>query len=159
VEVRSATTADLPAIVCIGHEAWRDSYGDLLDTTTIDRYLSASYSLDGICTRLDDHPIFVAADADHVAAFADIIMEPDRIIVAEICTIDEWRRHGLASKLIDEAQQLGPDLPVSADVVLGNQAAECFYEQLGFVPGETVQIDFFGQHVVQRRWWRVPDHP
>ncbi|MDR9451057.1 MAG: hypothetical protein RI637_07565, partial [Acidimicrobiia bacterium] len=40
-----------------------------------------------------------------------------------------------------------------ADVVLGNQAAESFYEARGFVPGETMQVVLFGERLIERRWW------
>lgn len=157
MEVRTATTADLPAIVSIGFSAWKSTYDDLLDAETVDRYLTNSYSLDGICLRLEDHAILVADHTDDVAAFADVIVEADRIIVAEVCTADRWRRSGFATELIEEAQSLDPDLPITSDVVLGNHGAEHFYERRGFVPGETVQTNFFGQQIVQRRWWRHPD--
>jgi GNAT superfamily N-acetyltransferase len=157
VEVRPATTADLPAIVSIGFSAWKDTYQDLLDAHTVDRYLTTSYSLDGICTRLDDHPILVAEQDDDVAAFADIIISADQMSVAEICTNEHWRRHGFATQLLAGAQALAPTLPMAAEVVLGNHGAERFYEKSGFVPGETVQADFFGQQIVQRRWWRHPE--
>lgn len=157
MEVRPATTADLPAIVSIGYAAWKDTYGDLLEAHTVDRYLTASYSLDGICMRLDDHPILVADHDDDVAAFADVIVSSDQLVVAELCTTEPWRRHGFATRLVAGAQALAPALPMAAEVVLGNHGGERFYETCGFVPGETVQTDFFGQHIVQRRWWRHPE--
>ena len=40
-----------------------------------------------------------------------------------------------------------------ADVILGSQAAESFYEAKGFVPGETMQVTLFGERMIERRWW------
>jgi hypothetical protein len=46
-----------------------------------------------------------------------------------------------------------PDLPVAADVLSGNVKGEAFYERRGFFPRETLEVDLFGEPVLERRWW------
>jgi hypothetical protein len=55
--------------------------------------------------------------------------------------------------LVEWIRSLAPPLPIIADVVLGSHAAESFYEKMGFVPGETIQVTLFGEQLVERRWW------
>ena len=50
-------------------------------------------------------------------------------------------------------QALAPELPMCSDVVLGHLAAETFFESIGFVPGEVIEDDLQGEHIVRRRWW------
>ena len=153
MEVRHAHTRDLPAITAIAVDSWRHAYAEMIGSDAVDRYLEASYSPVGLQARLADHPILVAADGKTVMAFADVFVEDGCVVISELCTVARWRRHGCATRLVAEARQHGSGLPVTADVFLGNVAAEQFYEHRGFVPGASNAVDFFGETVVERRWW------
>ena len=151
--MRPATVRDLPAITAIAVDAWRQVYSSLIGLHAVERYLEIAYSARGLRNRLDDHPIFVAAEGDIVQAFADVFVEDGRLIISELCTLPRFQRNGCATELLHAARRHGMGRPLTADVVLGNTAAEHFYEKRGFVPGETISIDFFGTTVVERRWW------
>ena len=153
MNVRTATPRDLPAITSIAVDAWRHAYTELIGSAAVERYLEAAYSSAGLRNRIDDHPIYVAADGQAVMAFADILMEDGCLVVSEICTVSRWRRHGCATSLLDHARADRHELPMTADVVLGNTAAEEFYERSGFVPGASTALDFYGEAVIERRWW------
>jgi len=153
VDVRPATVRDLPAITAIAVDAWREAYSGLIGLNAVERYLETSYSARGLRHRFEDHPIFVAGMDGMVCAFADVFVEDGRVVVSELCTLPRHQRMGCATGLIGAARAHGRGRPVTADVVLGNTVAERFYERRGFVPGETISIDFFGATIVERRWW------
>jgi hypothetical protein len=70
---------------------------------------------------------------------------------------DPDRRHGrVAAHLLGEVRRLAPWLPVSADVLLGCLPVEGYLEVQGFVPGEVLPQDLFGEPTVARRWWLAP---
>ena len=122
---------DLPAVAAIAVDAWRHAYSDLIGSAAVERYLQTAYSPSGLRNRISDHPIYVAADGPSVMAFADVFVEDGCVVISELCTVPRWRRHGFATRLIERAGQLAESLPVTADVVLGNVAAEGFYEHQG----------------------------
>ena len=153
MEVRPARTADLPAITAIAVDTWKHAYSDLIGAAAVERYLEASYSPVGLKARLEDHPIYLAADGRTVMAFADVFVEDGCVVISELATVRRWQRHGCATRLVEEAREHGSGLPVTADVFLGNVAGEQFYEHRGFVPGASTAVDFFGETVVERRWW------
>ena len=49
-----------------------------------------------------------------------------------------------------------PDLPIAADVLIGNRKGEAFYEARGFESRETVEEQLGAELVSERRWWRSP---
>ena len=63
---------------------------------------------------------------------------------------------GLGSALLRAITSAHPDLPVAADVLVGNTAAEPFYAARGFMPEEDVDEELGGEHVRERRWWLRP---
>ena len=154
MDVRSATSNDLPAITAIAVDAWRYAYSDLIGRDAVDQYLETSYSPVGLRNRINDHPIYVAADGPMVMAFADVFVQDGCVVVSELCTVPRWRRHGYATELLAHARTLRTSFPMTADVVLGNVVAEEFYERGGFVPGACTALDFFGEYIVERRWWQ-----
>ncbi|MDH3397026.1 MAG: GNAT family N-acetyltransferase, partial [Acidimicrobiia bacterium] len=98
-------------------------------------------------------PIYLVCEEGTVIAFADAFIEDDQIVTSALCTHPGYRRRGAAGMLLDWIRSLAPPLPIIADVVLGSQAAESFYEAKGFVPGETIQVTLFGERIIERRWW------
>jgi len=156
VKVRDATRSDLGQVANIADVALRGAYDDLLPSATVKRYLTATYSPGALSNRLSDHPIFVVEIDAELCAFADAFIQDGGIVIAEICTLPNWRRQGCGTGLVRRLACMDATLPVSADVLLGNQPGERFYEALGFVPGETMQLQMFDTAVVERRWWHPP---
>ena len=156
MEIRSASEADFAHLADVADVSLRGAYADLLSAATLDRYLTTTYSSGAMRNRLADHPIFVVEIDHEICAFADAFVQDGGIVVAEICTLPNWRRQGCATALISRLARLDPSLAMSADVLLGNEPGERFYESLDFVPGETVQMRMFDTAVVERRWWHPP---
>lgn len=156
MKVRRARKADLAAIAHTAGVAWRTSYTDLLDPDTIEHWLNTAYTQPSLEQRLQDHPIFVVQVDGLIAAFADVYVQENTIVIAALCTHPEYRRLGAASALLEKARSLAPSLPLSADLLLGNTVAERFVEHLGFRPGETLEVHLYGKPFIERRWWIEP---
>ncbi len=137
----------------IAAASWRTTYRDLLEASTIERWLDAAYSASALQQRWQDHPIFLVEIDGRPAAFADVYIEENRIVVAAMCTHPEYRRHGAGTLLLDKVRSLAPALPVTIDLILGNSSGEGFAEFHGFSPGETIEVHLYGEPFVERRWW------
>lgn len=154
VEVRGATPDDLTSIAVIARRAIPGAYHHLLSPRTIATWLEAAYNEDAVRRSWEDHPMFVALDEEDLVAFADAYDADGSVTIGALFTDPESRGQGAATALVDAIQRAAGDRPVTADVMLGNHLAERFYEGLGFVPGETIPGDLFGEHIVERRWYR-----
>lgn len=154
VDVRGATPEDLTSIAVIARRAIPGAYHHLLSPRTIATWLEAAYNEDAVRRSWEDHPIFVALDEDGLVAFAGAYDDEGRVTIGALFTDPESRGQGAATALVDAIQRSAGHRPVTADVMLGNHLAERFYEHLGFVPGETISGDLFGERIVERRWYR-----
>ncbi|NOY54854.1 MAG: GNAT family N-acetyltransferase [Actinobacteria bacterium] len=153
MKIRRADKRDLVSVAQIASVSWRTTYGDLLDADTIERWLAAAYSPSALQQRWQDHPIFLVEIDRHPVAFADVYIERNIIVVAAMCTHPEYRRHGAATSLLEKVRSLAPSLPVTVDLILGNRSGEGFVENLGFSPGETIEVHLYGEPFLERRWW------
>jgi GNAT superfamily N-acetyltransferase len=139
MSVRHAGRADLLAIGRVAEASHWDTYTGLLKPDTIGRILQRDYSPAGV-----------------VVGFADAEAGASSIRLLAIATDPLHRRGGVAAAMLATIRERHPDLPVCADVLLGNLAGERFYEALGFAPGEILERRLFDEDVVERRWWLAP---
>lgn len=156
MKVSLARTADLPSVIGIAVVAITDAYAELLRPVTVEAMLSTAYTLPAMRRRWEDHPIFVSWFQDAITGFADGFVEDDRVVVSALCVRPDHRRRGVGRMLVEAVGGLEASLPLTADVVLGDRTAETFYEGLGFVPGEILEVSMFGERVVERRWYHAP---
>ena len=153
IRVRRATPSHAPAIRAIAHDAWRDTYRDLLRADTIEWFLERAYSEERVELRIERHETWVAELDGAVAAFAETAIEPDRVTLVAIYVDPDARGMGLGTSLLDVIVDAHPDLPVAADVLAGNCKGEPFYVARGFEPRETVEEQLGAELVSERRWW------
>ncbi|HEY3164571.1 MAG TPA: GNAT family N-acetyltransferase [Candidatus Limnocylindrales bacterium] len=153
ISVRDAEPADSGAIQAVADAAWHDTYRSLLSVATIDAFVAAAYSLDRLGDRIANDVVLVAEEDHDVVAFADAVARADRLTLGAIYARPDRRRNGAGRSLLDELRRRFPDLPIAADVLLGNRAGEGFYDRLGFIPRERIETELFGESVVERRWW------
>ncbi|HKZ30693.1 MAG TPA: GNAT family N-acetyltransferase [Acidimicrobiia bacterium] len=151
--IRRAEPADLVEVAVIAEGSWRAAYAGLLKGRTVSAWIEAAYSPAALRQRWEDHPIYLVLEEGQIIAFADAFIEDDQIVISALCTHRAYRRRGAAGMLFEWIRSLAPPLPIIADVVLGSDAAESFFEAKGFVPGETIQVTLFGERIVERRWW------
>ncbi|OFW66765.1 MAG: hypothetical protein A2Z12_09185 [Actinobacteria bacterium RBG_16_68_21] len=156
MQVRRASRADLAEISRVADAAYWDSYQGLLKPDTIARLLARDYSPSSLGRRLLKGGVLVVTAGDRLVGFADVAREDGLIRLTAISTEPSRRRVGVGAALVSAVRELDGELPVCADVVLGNLDGEEFYEALGFAPGEVINGTWFGEDVVERRWWLAP---
>jgi GNAT superfamily N-acetyltransferase len=125
----------------------------LLRPETVDWFLDRAYSEERVALRIERHETWVAELDARVSAFAESAIELDRVTLVAIYTDPDRRGLGLGSALLGAITSAHPDLPMAADVLVGNAAAEPFYAARGFTPEEDVNEELGGEHVRERRWW------
>ena len=153
VEVRRAAREDLLGIGRVADVAHWDAYSGLLDPGTIAALLRRDFSPGRLRRRLLSGGVLVAVEDGAVVGFADAAVEEGQLRLKALGT-DPARRHArVASHLLEAVRHLAPGLPVSADVLLGCEPVEGYLEANGFVPGEVIEYELFGQLTVERRWW------
>jgi GNAT superfamily N-acetyltransferase len=153
LRVRRATGSDGPAIRRIAHAGWWAAYRGLLRDETIEWFLERAYSEERVDLRIERHETWVALADGAVALFAETAIEPDRVILVAIYADPALRGLGLGTAALASITAAHPDLPVAADVLVGNTAGETFYAARGFVPREDIDEQLAGELVHERRWW------
>ena len=156
MNARLARRNDLEAIQRIGTLAINHTYAGFLRPETLTAWLDGVYSTEALVRRWEDHPIYVAEIGSSVSAFADAFIEDDRIFLSALFTLPAHRNQGAARTLVHQVRGIAASLPVTCDVLLGSDDSEAFFEKLGFVPGETLRVNIFGERVVERRWYLDP---
>lgn len=152
--MRRATPSHAPAIRAIADAAWRATYRDLLRPETIDWFIERAYSEERVGLRIERHETWVAELDDTLAAFAETAIEADRVTLVAIYADPERRWRGTGTALLDAVIAAHPDLPIAADVLVGNRMGEAFYEARGFEPREAIEEQLGAELVSERRWWR-----
>jgi GNAT superfamily N-acetyltransferase len=153
VEVRKAARDDLVGIGRVADAAHWDAYSGLLDPGTIASLLRRDFSPGSVRRRLLRGGVLVAVDEGRVVGFADAAVQADQVRLSALGTDPERRHARVAASLLEAVRRLAPGLPVTADVLLGCLPVEGYLEAQGFVPGEVLHVDLFGEPVVERRWW------
>jgi N-acetylglutamate synthase-like GNAT family acetyltransferase len=156
VEVRGAGRGDLVAIGQLAESAHWEAYSGLLDPVTISALLRRDFSPGALRRRLLTGGVVVAEESGHLVGFAEGVVEGDRLRLTALAAHPGSRRSGVAGRLLAALRARAPDLPVSADVMLGCLPVEGYLEARGFAPGEILQTTLFSEQVVERRWWLPP---
>jgi GNAT superfamily N-acetyltransferase len=157
IRVRRATASDAPAIRAIAHAAWRATYRGRLRDDTIEGFLERAYSDDRVDLRIERHEMWVADAEGAVALFAETAIEADRVTLVAIYADPDRRGIGLGTAALAAIRAAHPDLPIAADVLVGNEKGETFYAARGFVPRQTIEEQLGAEAVAERRWWLAPD--
>ncbi len=153
MQVRRATRDDLLAIGRVADAAHWEAYDGLLPPETISGLLRRDFSPSSLKRRLLSGCVLVAESGGRVVGFADAEAAAGRILLRSIAVESESEGDAAALSLLGAAQALAPGFPVCADVVLGNVEDERFYENQGFVPGETLHETVLDEPLIERRWW------
>ena len=156
MEVRRAGRGDLVAIRQLAEAGHWEAYTGLLDPATVSALLRRDFSPGALRRRLLAGGIVVAEEGGRLFGFAEGAPEQDRVRLLALAS-DSTRRHaGIGTGLLAAVRARAPELPVSADVVLGCLPIEGFLEAQGFAPGEILHTTLFSEQVVERRWWLPP---
>jgi GNAT superfamily N-acetyltransferase len=156
IRVRRATASDAPAIRRIAHDAWRATYRGLLRDETIEWFLERAYAEDRVDLRIERHETWIAEVDGVTALFAESAIEPDRVTLVAIYADPGQRGLGLGTAALAAITAAHPDLPVAAEVLIGNETGETFYAARGFKPREPIDEQLGTELVRERRWWLDP---
>ena len=137
--IRQASHADLPAVAEMRVEAWRQTYGPLVEPSIIERQrLGVARTAQFWACLLDlGHYLWVVVSADDrivgVAAAepARDAGSPASLELTMIYLLREAQGSGIADRLLRMA--IG-DAPAYLWVLDGNHRAQAFYRRHGFVP-------------------------
>ncbi len=153
MQVRKAIRDDLLAIGRVADLTHWQAYDGLLAPATISGLLRRDFSPSSLKRRLLSGCVLVAENEGGVAGFADAEVADGHILLRSIAVDPERDAATAALCLLATVQALAPGLPVCADVILGNVEGERFYEDQGFVPGETLHETVLDEPLIERRWW------
>ncbi len=153
IRVRRASGSDAPAVRRIALDAWRATYRGLLLDETIEAFLERAYAEERVDLRIERHEMWVAEADGTVALFAETAVEPDRVTLVAIYADPDKRGLGLGTAALDAVTAAHPDLPIAADVLIGNERGETFYAARGFVSREPIDEQLGAELVRERRWW------
>ncbi len=158
MEVRKALRSDLLGVGRVIHAAAWETYTGLLKPATISEILASLYSPSTLKRRLLEGGLAVAVDERQVVVGTAIAeFHEDYIEVSALFIDPDHRRRGIGSLLVDQMENIAAGLPLCFNVLLGSVDGEEFSESLGFVPGEIIEREVFGEQIVERRWWRTAD--
>ena len=86
-----------------------------------------------------------------MALFAETSIEADRVTLVAIYADPARRGVGLGTAVLDAIVAAHPDLPIAADVLVGNERGETYYAARGFVPREAIEEQLGSERVAERR--------
>ncbi|MDX1691161.1 MAG: GNAT family N-acetyltransferase [Acidimicrobiia bacterium] len=156
MHVRRAERDDLLAVGRVAEAAQWSTYGSLLSPPTVEAMIRRDFSPGTLRRRLLSGGLLVAEVDGIVAGAAHGYVAEGAVHLDALVTDPTHRRRGVATALLQAVRDLDPSLPVCADVLLGNDIGERFYEAAGFVPGEILHATLIGEPLVERRWWLSP---
>ena len=113
----------------------------------------ARLSEDRVDLRIERHETWMGELGGEAALFAETAVGPDRVTLVAIYADPLRRGLGLGSAALAAITAAHPDLPIAADVLIGNEAGETFYTARGFVPREPIDEQLGTELVRERRWW------
>lgn len=153
MEVRKAVREDLVAISELAHGRSWTSFSDILPDEAINGN-GSDHSPASLKRHLLEGALIVCCEKDVILGFAHCEPHADHV------HLDTFSHRSLADRvgaaLVQMVQAMHPHLPISRDIVLGDDEEERVHESIGFVPGETVEATVGGHAVVSRRWWLGP---
>jgi GNAT superfamily N-acetyltransferase len=158
--VRPAVPTDAAAIRDVAVSAWWATYTGRIGAESIERFMSAAYSLERVGLRIERHDVLVASDGSEgrpVDAFAEVTLHDDHVQVLAIYTRPGARGRGMGTALLARIREQYSGWDLAADVLVDNELAEPFYAARGFTPGELLTDEIAGEEIRERRWWlRAP---
>lgn len=115
--IRQMTLADLPAVLAVEQ-----------------RSFSYPWSRDNFLSALGNsrESIFVAEVEGELAGYICLWRMVDVVHIANLAVKEEYRRRGIALRLLAEAERWAEGLPLTLEVRISNDKAIALYEKFGF---------------------------
>lgn len=147
ITLRKAKEEDLSVIQRIGTATYWPTYGDLLGEEQLNYMLDKFYSIAALREQLmEGHVFLIAQEGDDDLAFASYsIFNQGSLTVKlhKLYVLPEAHGKGLGKFLINEVRDKALDLNAASLQLNVNRynKAKDFYEKMGFVVKETVDIE------------------
>ncbi|RAJ34193.1 GNAT family N-acetyltransferase [Pedobacter cryoconitis] len=148
ITLRKAKEEDVSIIQRIGTLTFRPTYGHILDQVQIDYMLDQFYSIAALTKQLmEGHTFLIAQEGDQDLAFAaySTTTHQQHIVTKlhKLYVLPEAHGKGLGKLLMNEVRNKA--IEAGADTLTLNvnryNNAKDFYEKMGFVVKETVDIE------------------
>jgi ribosomal protein S18 acetylase RimI-like enzyme len=150
--VRDATPDDVDAILDIAQRAWRDTYGDILQTATIESALDEWYERESTRAAIDDDEIayFVAEDDDSVVGYLSGRQKEngETATISAIYADPNRRGEGIGTALLERFEEFCRDRgcrTIELWALAENDIGHSFYQSRGFEPVERKETELFGE--------------
>ena len=147
ITLRKAKEEDLSVIQRIGTATYWPTYGDLLGEEQLNYMLDKFYSIAALREQLmEGHVFLIAQEGDNDLAFASYsVFNQGSLTVKlhKLYVLPESHGKGLGKFLINEVRDKALDLNAASLQLNVNRynKAKDFYEKIGFLVKETVDIE------------------
>ena len=157
VEVREATLDDVIGLVYVQATTWIKDFQSPengiteADLRSIDFHhkvrdwqhliLSANYRV-WVAARPDEIVGFIAARPDEIVGFIAARKDETAAEIYEQCILPAYQRHGIGSKLLEQAISWIGQLPTTLRIISYNQKGVAFYKKHGFRVSTIGEVDF-----------------
>lgn len=130
VGVRAATPADLPAVLAVGRQAFRDTFTSLVGADYAQAGLDRFWSLAAVSAEIDAGWVLVA-EATDVVGMASARSAADRTFLSRLYVAQPAQGRGVGRLLLDAVGRRSTG-PVTLTVLSTNERARGFYQRNGF---------------------------
>ncbi|MGS2739574.1 N-acetyltransferase family protein [Sinomicrobium sp. M5D2P17] len=139
IEIREASTGDIPIIQQIANHTWPDTFKDILTEKQIAYMLDMMYSTEALAEQMQQkgHRFFLAAEGEAYLGFLSCetgYRSIPKTKIHKIYILPETQGKGVGKKLIEKCRQVAAekkDAILSLNVNKYNPAIG-FYERIGF---------------------------
>lgn len=144
--VRTATEADLDAVLEIGHVCWRATYTPIAGAEYVERGLAGWWTPETNRPAIAEGRVLVGELDGRVLGMTSTSVVDDLVVVWRLYVLPEAQGHGLGTALLDAVEAAAPSGVVGLRLshLEGNDRARGFYEHLGFVATGEREPDTIG---------------
>ena len=132
MRIRPATTADIPAIITIGHRTWPQTYA-FAGPDYIAHGLTTWWSPEAVERSLHNTTVLIAENDNGPLGTGNIDLRAATAMIWKLYVVPEAQGTGAGSALLTELVRLAADAPVRLEYTHGNERAARFYATHGFV--------------------------
>jgi len=146
IAIEQAQVKDFPVIQLLAEKIWEDTYTGILSNEQIDFMLENMYSQQALKKQVDEGIQFlVVRSDDEIVAFAGYSANDELIKIHKLYISTQQQGKGIGRKIINHISELA----ITQHIYLlelnvnRNNPALYFYQKLGFVIHQSIDIPYF----------------